>query len=194
MTACERIRPLLYRLSEGELAPEEALRLARHVPDCTACRILLARERHLATVLEQGLEDRLAPGEEFVSSVMARLPERVPPARQRRRRNLRLAVLAVLGAGAAAASSAGLPELDLPLRLPVPAAPPAGGDLPALLEGLAGAGAAAASLLEAVAHHLPSLPELASPATLAFAVAAPPALALALASALLAVTARALLR
>jgi len=91
-------------MAEGELNPDEAMRGARHVSGCTPCRILLARERRLARMLEQGLGDPLHVGDEFVESVMARLPQE-PPSRLRRsgkaaRRLLRLTGLAVLCASA----------------------------------------------------------------------------------------------
>ena len=88
MVTCKIIQPLLNRVAEGEASPEEAMLTARHLPDCTACRIVLARERRLAEMLEQGLDDPLQVGEEFVQSVMANLP-REPPRRPRRRIRLR---------------------------------------------------------------------------------------------------------
>jgi anti-sigma factor RsiW len=93
MSCCETIRPLLSRHAEGELAPDEAIEVARHVPDCTACRILLARERRLAEMLATDLED-LPVGEDFVVAVMETLPKGPPPSRRRRRRGLELASLA----------------------------------------------------------------------------------------------------
>jgi predicted anti-sigma-YlaC factor YlaD len=85
VSACLEIRPLLARVADGEVSPEEAIRVGLHLPDCTGCRILLARERRLAAMLEQDLEDRLHVGEEFVKAVMAAVPE-APPARRRRER------------------------------------------------------------------------------------------------------------
>lgn len=75
---CAAIRPLLYRVAEGEADPDEALRTARHLGDCTACRILLARERRLAELLEGEIEDRLPVDEGFVRMVMANLPHEPP--------------------------------------------------------------------------------------------------------------------
>ena len=101
MSECERIHPLLHRVAEGEAMPEEAMRVARHLADCTACRIIQAREIRLADMLEAGLED-LPVGEGFVRGVMARLPEGPPPRRARaRRRGLKLAILATLLLGTA---------------------------------------------------------------------------------------------
>jgi len=89
---CERIRPLLFPYIEREAAPAEAMLVAEHLTGCTACKILVARKRHLARMLESGLEDRIPVGEEFVRSVMATLPDGPPPApKSRRRRHLMLA-------------------------------------------------------------------------------------------------------
>jgi hypothetical protein len=70
---------LLHAVAYGEAGPQDAMLTARHVSDCTACRILLARERRLAAVLDGGLEDHLGVGEEFLESVMAHLPLGPPP-------------------------------------------------------------------------------------------------------------------
>lgn len=102
---CERIRPLIGNLAEGELAPGEAMRVARHLPDCTACRIVAARERRLARMLEEELDD-LPVGEEFVRTVMSTLPDGPPPdadlasRRWKARRGLKLAGLFGLLTGA----------------------------------------------------------------------------------------------
>lgn len=85
-SSCERIRPLLSLVAEGEAAPEEAMAAARHLPCCTGCRIVLARERRLARMLEHEMVDPLEVGEEFVRSVMARLPHDPPPGDRRRMR------------------------------------------------------------------------------------------------------------
>jgi len=86
---CNSLAPLLYRVAEGEAAPDEAMRSARHLSDCTACRILLARERRLAAMLEEGLDDPLQVGEEFVQAVMATLPQGPPPAPTRKSESAR---------------------------------------------------------------------------------------------------------
>ena len=52
MASCRSIRPILSRVIDGEVSPEDSLRVARHLPACTACRIVLARERRLARMLE----------------------------------------------------------------------------------------------------------------------------------------------
>ena len=131
MSACRRARPLIVRSVEGELAPQAALRLARHVEACTACRILLARERRLAQVLD-GLDDVVPVDASFFDSVMASLPDRPQPAeaavsrRERLRRGLRLAGLA-----AAVVAGGGLAARFLPfLRfdLAAPAMPRFAGD------------------------------------------------------------------
>jgi hypothetical protein len=113
MDDCAAIRRLLFVVLEGEAAPGDALRVARHLPDCTACRIVMARERRLGHMLERDLHD-LPVGEEFVRSVMATLPAAAPAgrlSRRRRRRGLRLAGLgALLVAGTLAAmANAALP-------------------------------------------------------------------------------------
>lgn len=100
--SCDAVRPLLFRVAEGEACPDEALAVARHVPACTSCRILLARERRLADHLENDLED-LAVGEEFVRSVMDEVG-RMPRPRPRGRR-MKLAALAGLGVGVAAVAA-----------------------------------------------------------------------------------------
>jgi len=89
MHSCETIRLLLFRVAHGEAAPEEAMQVARHLPDCTACRILLARERRLAEVLAMDPEE-LPVGEEFVEAVMATLPKGPPPRGGKKTRGLRL--------------------------------------------------------------------------------------------------------
>jgi predicted anti-sigma-YlaC factor YlaD len=120
---CERIRPLLYTYIEREAEPAEAMLVAAHLSDCTACKILIARKRHLARMLESGLEDRIPVGEEFVRSVMATLPEGPPPAapKSRRRRHLKLAGTIAVLLGVAPAVAARFPGdagmllgLDLP--------------------------------------------------------------------------------
>jgi hypothetical protein len=90
---CNAVRPLLPRIADGEASPAEAMLCARHLSDCTACRILMARERRLAAILEEELEDCLLVGEDFVRDVMANLPKEPPPRpkAKKARRNLRLA-------------------------------------------------------------------------------------------------------
>ena len=124
MTGCRHARPWIVRSVDGDLEPAEALRLAKHLATCTACRIMLARESRLAVLLD-GAADALAVDESFFGEVMASLPDRpVPPAVEpkretRRKRGLRLAAW-----GAVAALSGGLAARVLPsLRLDV--APPA---------------------------------------------------------------------
>jgi hypothetical protein len=79
---CRRVRPLLHAVAYGEAQPQDAMLTARHVSDCTACRILLARERRLAAVLDGGFEDLLGVGEDFLEAVMAHLPKGPPPPTQ----------------------------------------------------------------------------------------------------------------
>jgi len=194
MSSCDAIRSLLSHVAEGEVAPGEAMSVARHLADCTACKIVLARERRLARMLEQDLQD-LPVGEEFVQSVMATLPQGPPPGERKgeRRRGLRLAGFAgLLGAGALFVSQ------SLPTGLPGAGGP----GLPTLdlesasqsLEGLTGLARLAVMALEAVA----SLPVDAlrldwAPALLAAAVSAT-TLAVGAGSALIALAAGTLVR
>ena len=94
MAGCAQIRPLLYPYLEREAGPGEAMDVASHLSDCTACKILLARKRRLGRMLEEGLEDSIPVGEDFVRSVMATLPDGPPPPtpRSARKRGLKLAV------------------------------------------------------------------------------------------------------
>ncbi len=96
MTRCRALAPLLSRLAEGEANPDEALRVARHLSDCTACLITLARERRLAAMLEDGLEDSLQVGEDFVRAVMDNLPAK-PPKPERRNKKKRRALKLAAG-------------------------------------------------------------------------------------------------
>jgi predicted anti-sigma-YlaC factor YlaD len=92
---CERLRPLLYQVAEGEAGPEEALAMARHLAHCTACRIVLAREHRLLAMLDLGLDDVLPIDDEFAPAVMARIPEA-----RRRRHGSKLRVLKLAGLAA----------------------------------------------------------------------------------------------
>jgi anti-sigma factor RsiW len=123
MTGCRRIRPWIVRSVDGDLQPGEALRLARHLTTCTACRIVLARESRLAEMLD-GADDAFGVGESFFEGVMASLPERpVRPAVELSRetgsrRGLRLAswgAIAALGGGLAARI---VPSLRLDVAAP----------------------------------------------------------------------------
>ena len=122
MSVCEQLRPLLSRSAESELAPEEALRVGRHVHDCTACRIRLARERRLAEMVS-GLEDPIDVDDGFLARVMDELPRVAPPSR-RPRRGLKLAGIALLLASAGTLATAwssfggGGPIAELVPRLP----------------------------------------------------------------------------
>ena len=127
---CSKTLPLLDPLLDGEARPEEALSSARHLSDCTACRIQLARRRRLAAMLDEELVDSLPVGEEFVRQVMANLPKAPPPTakpKRKKRRALKLAGLAgllalarlAIGSQAAALEPQGglrlFPQLELPL-------------------------------------------------------------------------------
>ena len=133
MSACERLRPVLFRIAEGEATPDEALLAGRHLPTCTACRILLARERRLAEMLE-GLQDPVpVASDDFVGSVMRSLPDEPPAARPRRLLKL-VGVAGAVGALGLLAARLATPALEAGSRLALP-------DLDAggrLVEGLAG--------------------------------------------------------
>lgn len=123
MSRCRRLRPLLFRFVDADLRPDEALRLARHLDLCTACRILVARERRLAEALD-GLEDALDVDASFFESVMASLPAR--PARAaapdraaaRWRRGLKLAGVASMTAVGAGLAARVLPSVRFDLATP----------------------------------------------------------------------------
>jgi predicted anti-sigma-YlaC factor YlaD len=156
MSRCERLRPQLSRVAEGEANPVEAMRVARHLPDCTACRIQLARERRLAAMLEEELSDPLFVGEDFVRAVMAHLPSESPRALRRRRRGiLRLAGIGGLLVLAPALAPRGLPSLGRG-----PLAGLAGADLDAA-ERLAQVAASAARMipiaLDALSAAVPTI-------------------------------------
>ncbi len=155
MKTCEHFRPLLSRCAEGETDPGEALGVARHLAGCTACKIVLARERRLHEVLE-GLHDPVSVDDEFSRLVMAALPAGPPPALKRgRRRGLRLAGLVVLvSLGAAAAFRlATFPAPSEPLRLASRLDLEGGSRV---LEGLGQLAGAAAAVIARVAVGLPS--------------------------------------
>ena len=128
MADCTQIRPLFYQYLEREAGPAEAMDVASHLSGCTACKILMARKRRLARMLEEGLEDSIPVGDDFVRSVMATLPDGPPPQLPSpgRKRGLKLAVWAgailVLGQTLAtrwpvlgsARPSLALPSIDVP--------------------------------------------------------------------------------
>ena len=157
--ACQRLRPALFRVAEGEASPEEALLAAQHLPACTGCRILLHREHRLADLLG-GLADPVGVDDAFLSHVMGAIPAEPPP---RRRRVLRvvagagvLALLALLwtlrpGAegGPIGAPPLALPDLQGGERL--------AGGLASLAQLVASAAAQAGASL---APALPSFPHL----------------------------------
>lgn len=100
---CEHVRPSLFRVAEGEAAPAESLRVARHVPDCTACRILLAREQRLHEMLED-MEDPVDLDERFLDDVMSAISR--GPVPKRRRRHWPVAVKLAILAGIVLVGSA----------------------------------------------------------------------------------------
>ncbi len=193
MKGCEPIRRVLFRVADGEATPDEAIGVARHVPDCTACRILLARERRLRKMLEHDLED-FPVGEDFVQSVMATLPQDPPPQQgrsRRRSRGLKLAcfiglagLLALPGIGGVAFGIGARPDL-LP-RLDADSAM-------AGLQALAGLALMAAGALQSLTQQLPlALPALPSGSVVGMVVVLPTLVGLGLISALVAFGARVL--
>jgi predicted anti-sigma-YlaC factor YlaD len=97
MKACDSLRSTLSRIAEGETRPDEALRVARHLSDCTACRILLAREMRLAEMIE-GLRDPDFDEQAFLDRVMRALPHELPAAVEPRRLKRRLRLACTAGA------------------------------------------------------------------------------------------------
>ncbi len=192
MSDCRRFHPVLSRLAEGEAGPGETLHVAGHLRACTACRILLARERRLAGALERQLVDEIDPGREFLRAVMERLPDGPPPRRDRRGLKIAMGIAVALLGGAGLArvvaaigpgsSSARLTGLELPAGDSLPEAVGRLGELVLVLLGAVGARLAPAL------GWLPELPAL------ALGLALPAALAMLTASLLTAVAARQLLR
>jgi hypothetical protein len=141
MASCEAVRPLIFKVSEQEASPREAMRVAHHLAACTGCKILLARERRLARMLEVDLLD-IPVSDDFFNTVMASLPKDPPPAqakeeKKKHRHGLRLAGLAgLIGAGTLLAMKAvifqGRP--DLLSRLYSTEMDPAPGLLEALID------------------------------------------------------------
>jgi len=123
MSRCRSVQAWIVRSVDGDLAPVEALRLARHLATCTGCRIVQAKEARLAEMLDAD-DDGFAVDESFFESVMASLPELpVKPAaevsrRARWRRGLRLASMASLGALAAGLAARFLPSLRMDVATP----------------------------------------------------------------------------
>ena len=102
MRSCEDIRPLLCRSVDYEVEPTEAIELAAHLGDCTACKIVLARRRRLAEMLERDLPD-IPVDEDFVRTVMDTLPDGPPPRRARRGIKLAVTLCGIAGATGIAA-------------------------------------------------------------------------------------------
>jgi hypothetical protein len=152
MADCEQIRPLIFPYLEREAEPAEAIEVANHLSDCTACKILLARKRRLGQMLEEGLDDRIPVGEDFIQSVMANLPDGPPPGGpqkpKRKRRRFDLAVLFGVAVAIAHALAGGLSDGRIPgsasWHLPAVAMPSADVTMPGI-EGVLRLGAAAAA-------------------------------------------------
>jgi len=185
---CPKMRPLLALVVEGEGSPAETLRVARHVADCTVCRILLARERRLGRALDQ-LSDAMSVDDRFLESVMRALPEGPPPVTSRdncrrgRHGGLRLAGLGGLVAlgGAISVRTAQLLAGGGPDLLPRLANPQAEG----LAARLAEIGGAVVLVLDRIgaAGALVDLPALHAQAVLGLAAGALTVVALAVSTA-----------
>ncbi len=94
--SCPELSAVIGRTVDGEATPDESLRLARHLSECTACRIVLARERRLAEALNE-MEDAAIDDEALRARIMDSLANRASPRRGTLprtvfRRGLRLAV------------------------------------------------------------------------------------------------------
>ncbi len=177
--SCEAIRGELARHVDGECDPRTSYEIARHLPECTVCRIVLARERRLREALDV-LPVDAAENARIVDRVMDALGDKAPP-RSRvvdrgARRGLRLASL--LGAfawlGLPASRAIGTAGLDGAGFRVAPPSPDAAGDL---LGTLAQAIPMISTALEAWSSlplTLPALPgiSLESVAAASFAAAA----------------------
>lgn len=162
---CLRLRPVLFRVAEGEASPEEALLAARHLPTCTGCRILLHREHRLADLLE-GIPDPVGVDEAFLTDVMGAIGSEPPPRRRVALRVVGGAGVVLLGAllaswqpavsGAGRVLSFAIPDLE-------------GGDR--LVEGIAGLAQLLATVAaRASASAAPALPGIPHPPLLALAL------------------------
>lgn len=198
MTKCLQFRPILSRLAEGETAPAESLQAARHLSCCTACRILLAREQHLAGMLD-ALGDAFPVEESFLQTVMDALPTGPPPGRRtaawlKRRRGLKLAgaagvagLLAMLSSKIVQVLAAGrlapiLPRLEL-------------GGIERMLDGLGDAARLVLAVLDRIGTTIPlDLPALGLYARIGLALLLPVAAGLVMLSMLLALAARSVSR
>jgi len=132
MTTCDHVAPLLAAVADGDAAPGESARVARHIETCTCCAILLARERRLSEAIEALCDVEIDPA--LCDTVMALLPAKLPR-RQRDRRGLRLASIAGLVALATTLTSGswrgwggGIPSGAAP-SLPADIADPAAGSI-----------------------------------------------------------------
>jgi len=161
---CKQIWPLLFPYLEREAEPAEAIDVANHLSNCTACKILMARKHRLGQMLEDGLSDRIPVGDDFVRSVMANLPEGPPPRGKLRKKGKRRFDLAVLFGVAVAVTqvvaariprgSMGAPDIEMPAL----ALPSADGLVPGFEMALRLVATAASSLVGGAAIELTALP------------------------------------
>ena len=81
MNECAGKHLLIDRVAEGEATPEEALDLGQHLPECTTCRIRLAKAHRLNEMVK-GMGEPVDVDESFLQQVMDSLPAGPPPARE----------------------------------------------------------------------------------------------------------------
>lgn len=194
MDGCNESRDLMFRVAEGEADPDEALRVARHLPTCTTCRILLAREIRLARVLES-LDDAIPVEEAFLDEVMRALP--AEPTRTRAalrpalRSGLKLAgLVGIVTLGAAGAAR--LTQILATTELRSPLARLQARDLEGFLATAAGAARMAFALVDRMSAGLVvDFPPLQVGSTFGVAAYLPGVIAIAALSTLLALFARA---
>jgi anti-sigma factor (TIGR02949 family) len=73
MTDCRRAIARLWELLDGELAPEEADEIRRHLTACAACKPQYRRQLRFLNALVTAHAERDLPRPEFVSRLKAAL-------------------------------------------------------------------------------------------------------------------------
>lgn len=76
MIPCEQAHDLLEPYHDGELAPEVAVEVRRHVRDCGRCRTVLGRMRRLEDLL-RSTEPEVDPDPEYVDRQVRRIRSRL---------------------------------------------------------------------------------------------------------------------
>jgi len=97
---CEYTPEQLYWYLDGELAPEEAQAVERHLQECTSCQQEVTAHRRLQAMLRAALEEEEMPVQLW-PAIQQRLAQEGVPIRPETRRSTRWRVW--LGAGAMAA-------------------------------------------------------------------------------------------